>query len=275
MPILIYDNQEAVPDDVRKDATEVKEGDNKGKWQINLVSRKGLEQFRDNNVQLSEKNRLAAEALSQFRALHGVKDDEELDFAALTTQLTELRATEQGVKDGKIKKSEDIDRVVAERMELANKEHQAAVLDLNQKLGAIRAAKEQADVALDRTYIDREVSAAALSDKLGVHPSAVADLTLRAYEAFEVQKDKTLLNKKNGTVQYGLDGQTPRSVAEWINNDARERWPHYFKQSAGGGAGGGDGTKNFGGMAEADFLKLPPDQRLAIWNKANPSGGSR
>lgn len=277
MPIMVYDNQDAVPEDVRKDATEIKDGDNKGKWSINLVSRKSLEQFRDNNVAISEKHRLQGETVSKFKGLLGVADDADPDFTALETALAELRETEKGVKDGKLKKSDEIDAEVTKRMELRSSQYQASLAEVNKKLGLVEQAKKDADLALDRTYIDRQVVDAAMAEKLGVHPSAVSDLIQQAYKVFKVEGANKELRPydHNGAQIYALDGVTPRTVAEWVDFDARKRWPHYFKQSTGGGAAGGDGNKAFGGLSEAEFNKLPPEVRLARWNEANPAGGKK
>lgn len=276
MPIIVYDNQDAVPEDVRKDATEIKEGDNKGKWSINLVSRKSLESFRDKNIEVAEKLRLEGETVGKFRALHGLKAEEALDFEALGKTVTELTETFKLVGDGKLKKSEEIENVVKARMEIATGQHATVVAGLNQTLAAEKAAREGAEKALDRTHIDREVNSAGLSDKLGVHPSALNDITQRAYAVFNVEKDAsgnvTLMPKANGAILYGKDGVTPRSIAEWIDHDVRNSWPHYFKQSTGGGAHGGNGNQSFGGLSEAEFNKLPPEERLRRHNAANPGG---
>ena len=276
MPILTYDNQDAVPEDVRKDATEIKEGDNKGKWQVNLVSRKSLESFRDKNIEVSEKLRLESETVGKFRGLLGLKADDALDFEKLGTHVGELNETFKLVGDGKIKKTEDIENTVKARMEIAQRDFDKAVAGLNQQLAAEKLGKEAAEKALDRTHIDREVASAGLSEKLGVHPSAINDITQRAYAVFNIEKDPDgsvrLLPKINGVPVYGKDGTSPRSVAEWIDNDVRATWPHYFKQSTGGGAGHGDSQRTYGGLSEAEFNKLPPEERLRRHNQANPAG---
>lgn len=270
MPIIVYDTQDLVPDDVRKDATEIKEGDGKGKWQVNLVSRKSLESFRDKNIEVAEKLRLTEETVGKFKGLLGIKVDEAPDFEAVGKHVGELTETFKLVGDGKLKKSEEIENVVKQRMEIATGQHTTVVAGLNQQLAGEKTARENAEKALDRTHIDREVASAGLSEKLGVHPSALNDITQRAYAVFNVEKDASgniqLMPKQSGAVLYGKDGVTPRSVAEWIDHDVRNSWPHYFKQSTGGGANGGAGSQSYGGLSEVEFNKLPPEERLRRHN---------
>lgn len=53
MPILFYDTKDAVPADLLDAAQEITEGENKGKFGVNVVPRKKMEEFRDNNIFLS------------------------------------------------------------------------------------------------------------------------------------------------------------------------------------------------------------------------------
>ena len=269
MPIIVYDSQDEVPEDVRGDAAQITEGDGKGKWQVNLVSRKNLEKFRDNNTELANKLTAAEDLVGKFKGVVG-GDPAKFNFDEFVKSFNELRDTDKLVKDGKVKKSEDIENIVRERMEIANKNHGAAVLELNQKLVQEKNAREAADKALDRTHIDREVRDACLNEKLGVHMSAVGDIIQRAYAVFNVDKDKNLvpLDRHNQVIR-GEDGMSARTVLEWIEHDVRKTCPHYFKPSGGGGAGNGNQHKIYGGLSEEEFNKLPPEQRLARVNAAN------
>ena len=85
---------------------------------------------------------------------------------------------------------------------------------------------------------------------------------------FIVEQDGTITPKKNGQTLWGEDGSTPMTMKEWINLSLRKDAPHYFKKSAGGGAQGGADAKNFGGMTEEEFNKLPAMRRLEIANEA-------
>lgn len=269
MPISYYDSKDAIPEDVRDAAAEVKDGEHKGKWSVNLVPRKKLDEFRTNNESLANKVREAEELVGKFKGLAG-GDPEKFDFDAFAKQLNELRATEQGVKDGKLKKSDEIDAELQKRTSQMREGHERTVADLNQQLAALKAKLESAEQAYDRTFVDREVANAVMDEKLGVHPTAMQDIMARAYDVFKVSKDKTLEPRgKNGELLYGEDGATPKTVREWIDHDVRKTWPHYFKQSKGGGAGGGDGNAPMGGFSQAEWDKLSPEQQLNIINKAD------
>ena len=55
MPIFYYDTKDAVPAELLDAAQEVTEGDNKGKFGVNVVARKKMEEFRDNNIEISKR----------------------------------------------------------------------------------------------------------------------------------------------------------------------------------------------------------------------------
>src|SRR5690606_2594358 len=91
MPIIFYDSKDAVPADVAEYATEVKEdGDNKGKWSVNLVPRKKLEEFRDSNVEKAAKLQEAENQRRVAFELLGVKP-EEFDADKVREDLAALR----------------------------------------------------------------------------------------------------------------------------------------------------------------------------------------
>jgi len=269
MPILHYDSKETVPEDVRDHAQEVKDGEHKGKWAVNLVPRKKLDEFRTTTETVSSKLRETEELVGKFKGLAG-GDPEKFSFDDFSKLLNDLRVTEQGVKDGKLKKSEEIDGELQKRTQQMREGHERAVADLNQQLAQLKSKLEAAEVAFDRTFIDRAVMEAVADEKLGVHQTASQDIVARAYDVFKVLKDKSLEPRgKNGDLLYGEDGSTPKTVREWIDHEVRKTWPHYFKQSKGGGAGGGDGSAPMGGMNQADWDKLSPEQQLSIINKAD------
>jgi hypothetical protein len=117
-----------------------------------------------------------------------------------------------------------------------------------------------------RTFIDRGITQACMDENLGVHPSAIIDLTRRAYEVFVVDEKNNPVPKRDGQTIWGEDGATPMSFREWIDGVVRKEAPHYFKQNNGGGANGG-GSEKFGGLTEAEFHKLSGKQQLAFANK--------
>lgn len=261
MPIFYYDNKDAVPEDVREHATEIKEGEHAGKLAVNLVPRKSLEQFRDTNTTIAKERDGLKEQVSKFHTIFGHKEGD-FDWAKTEKELNDLRATQQGVSDGKLKKSEDIEAEVAKRTTSMREGYDRTQAENAQKIAELQQKLDNSLKAYDMTFIDRAVANAVADEKLGVHPTAIQDITSRAYEVFAVLKDKSLEPRdKNGGIIYGDTGSAPMTVNEWIDKEVRKHWPHYFKVSKGGGAGGGDGTPSLG-MSQEAWDKLSPQEQL-------------
>lgn len=274
MALIIYATKEEIPDDLTGEATEIKEeGDNKGKWSVNVVPRKKLEEFRDNNVANSQK---LQELEGKFKAVLdkiGAKA-EDFDVEQFGELFGQLSETSRKVADGKLKESGDIDKVVEERTQNMRQKFDDEMRGKQSELAKMKSQLDEAVGNFKRTFIDRAVSAAITDTDLGVEPSALMDIMNRAYSVFTVEQDNSLTPKKNGQTLWSDDGSTPMSVKEWINSALRKEAPHYFKKSNGGGAQGGDGNKGFGGLSEEEFDKLPARAQLEIANRAT-TGGKR
>lgn len=268
MPIFHYKTKEEVPSDVADFATEVKEdGEFKGQWSVNLVPRKKLEEFRTNNENISKEKEVSEGLVKKFLSLHGVKDVAELDFTKLGDGLAALNDTARKVADGKLKASDDIDKVVEERTGVMRQKFDDEIRASKAEVANMKAERDKAVADFKRTFIDRAVSAAITDADLGVEPTAMLDITQRAYGVFTVEEDGGITPKKNGQTMWGEDGTTAMSMKEWIGLVLRKDAPHYFKKNTGGGATGGSDTKQFGGMTEAEFMKLPASRRLEIANR--------
>lgn len=268
MPMLTYATKEEVPADLIDAVQEIKEGEDKGKWQVNVVARKKLEEFRDNNTELAKKFETSEGLVKKVLSAVGAKSVEDFDPGKFTEELGALKDTAQKVADGKLQAKDDIEKEVTKRTEAMrekfNQDLQAKQVELNQ----MKIAKDDAISAFKKTFIDRAVSNVIVDPDLGLEPTAIMDVTERAYKVFKVQEDNSLRPETGGgQTLWGEDGSTPMTMKEWINIVLRKEAPHYFKKSNGGNANGGDNAKNFGGMSEADFNKLPPERRLAIANQ--------
>jgi len=275
MPIIYYSDKESIPSDFVDVAKEVTEdGDNKGKFAVNVVARAKLEEFRDNNTKLATKLDETTSSFGAILAAIGVKA-EDFDIADFKDSYEELKKTAQKVADGKITAPEDIEKTVAERMEIARGKYEKQVSEAAQRESAMKAERDEAVKNYKRTFIDRAVAEAFTDPDLGVQMSALSDVMQKAYGAFIVEEDNSLTCKKDGVKQFGEDGITGRTVKEWITVDLRKEAPHYFKASQGGGAGGGGDTKQFGGMTEAEFNKLPASKRLEIANQMKFKSSSK
>lgn len=268
MPIIHYKTKEEVPSDVVDYATEVKdEGEFKGQWSVNLVPRKKLEEFRTNNENISKDKEVSEGLVKKFLALHGVKEVAELDFTKLGDGLAALNDTARKVADGKLKASDDIDKVVEERTGVMRQKFDDELRSAKAETAAAKSERDKSVADFKRTFIDRAVSTSITDPDLGVEPTAMLDIMQRAYGVFVVEEDGTITPKKNGQTMWGDDATQPMTMKEWIGLVLRKEAPHYFKKNTGGGASGGSDTKQFGGMTEAEFMKLSPSRRLEIANK--------
>ncbi|MGD9670189.1 MAG: hypothetical protein AB7U75_14325 [Hyphomicrobiaceae bacterium] len=268
MPIIFYNTRDEVPADFADVATEVTEdGDNKGKFSVNVVSRKKLDEFRTNNTKLAAEMEELKSKYKDIVTATGAKGVDEFDLDGFKETLKGLKETSQKVADGKIKGTDDIEKAVAERMEIARAKLDDQLKESAQREAALKAERDKAVADYKRTFIDRAVASAFTDPDLGVEPTALGDVMQKAYGVFVVEEDGGLTPKKNGQTLWGEDGTTPRSVKEWITVDLRKESPHYFKKSNGGGANGGGDTKQFGGLTEAEFNALPARKRLEIANQ--------
>lgn len=276
MPTLTYGTKDEVPSDLLESATEVTEGENKGKWAVNVVSRKKLDEFRDNNTKLASRAE-ELEALNKkvFSAI-GVSKPEEFDPAKFTEEFNGLRDTARKVADGKLKASDELDKVVGERTENMRQKYDEELRTKAQEVAAMKAERDSAIAAYKQTFIDRQVSTVCNDQELGVEPTAIDDIMNRARAVFIVEEDGSLTPKsKTGQTLWGEDGSTAMSMKEWVSIVLRKDAPHYFKKSNGGGASGGADAKNFGGMTKEEFDKLPAMRRLEIANQAAFQGNQK
>jgi hypothetical protein len=269
MAIFYYNTKDEVPADLATDAAEVKEdGENKGKWAVNVVPRKKIEEFRDNNTALAQKVEQAEGLLKKVVSLAGVSSVEEFDFVKFSEQFQSLNETHRKVQDGKLKASDDIDRVVTERTEVMKNKFDEQLQQKQVELNQLKIQRDEAVSAYKRTFVDRAVASVITDKELGVEGTAVDDIMARARNVFVVEEDGNIIPKKAGQTMWGEDGSSPMSMKEWIDIVLRKEAPHYFVKSNGGNAnGGGNDTTSYGGMSKEEFDKLPSRQKLEIANQ--------
>lgn len=268
MPVIYFPTKDAVPPDLLEAALEVTEGDNKGQFGVNVVPRKKMEEFRDNNIEISKRLEKAEGLVSKVLAATGVKSADEFDPAKFTEELGALKDTAQKVADGKLQAKDDIEKAVAARTEAMREKFNTDLQAAAVEKATLKRERDEAISQFKRTFIDKAVAQVIADPDLGLEPTALVDVVSKAYNVFKVQDDNSLRPETpNGQTMWGEDGTTPMNMKEWINIALRKESPHYFKKSNGGGAGGGGDTKQFGGMSEADFNKLSPQRRLEIANQ--------
>lgn len=272
MPLLTYDSKAAIPDGLGENAKEITEGDLKGKWQINVVPKEKLDEFRENNTTLAKKaETLEAQVKGIIEAAGGKFDGFEIE--AFKTAQEEMRTLVQGIKDGKIKPSE-LEAELARRTDAMREKHDRDLQAKQVEIATIKGEKDTLDKQFRRTFIDRAISQVIADDTVGVQPMAMMDIANRAYGLFTVEESGKLVPKREGQTVWGEDGATPMTVKEWVSTELRKDAPHYFKPSKGGGAAGGGsgGSPDLGGHTQEAFNKLRPEERLRIANRRSAAG---
>lgn len=261
MPIINFNTLEEVPAELREYA---KADEETGKFGVNVVPNQKLVEFREKNIDLSKRLEAVTPTLARVQEIAG----EDLD--AFVNDLNGLRDIAQRVKDGELKTDDQIESAVQDRIKVLRDGYDENSKALRKELTEYQQKAQTLTERLNRTVIDKEVTAAVIVPESGVQPQALPDILQRAYGLFKIE-DGQLVPKRGESVIYGSDGASPMSVSEWLIK-LRDEAPHYFKGNNGGGAAGGKEEK-IGGMTAAQIAQLSPMQRLELANKTGGKNG--
>lgn len=261
MPVLSFDSLDAVPEGLREVA---KTDEASGKVTVNVVAASKIDEFRDNNIKLSQERDGLASQLAPLKGLLG-----EFDYDAFKADLDDARLTRQRVKDGELKESRGIAEEVQKRTEEMRKSYEDQLQAKGREGAAWKTQAEQRDGQLKQQYVVNAIKDAASNSELGVVPSAIADVTHRALAIFKAGDDGKITPYAGDAPIYGADGVSPMSPHEWLEK-LRVEAPHFFKGTNGGGSNGGQGEKKIhlgGKMSTQDLANIKdPRQRLAAIN---------
>ncbi|MBS3648854.1 hypothetical protein KEU06_09570 [Pseudaminobacter sp. 19-2017] len=254
MPELFFDTLDALPEELREGATTTEDG----RVKINVVEATKLKEFRDNNIKVVKERDDLAALLGKAKDIIGNDD-----FEAAAKDIGDLRGIAQRVKDGQLVENKGLDEAIQERTKTMREGLEAQIRQHATEKDAWKTKFEQADGRRRQGVVDRAIASLAVDETIGMHPTALADIQVRARSVFEVDDNDGLTPKRNGEVLYGGDGATPMSIKEWVNV-LRDEAPHFFKGSSGGGSGG-DGN-GFRGKSASDIAKMDPMTKLRLAN---------
>lgn len=259
MPILEFDTAELIPEGLKDGAKKTE----LGKFTVNVVLETKLAEFRDNNVALSKERDGLKQVVDKITPLIG--DGKKLeDFL---TEVNELKAMSQKVSDGKLKTTDEIEAEVTKRTAQMREGYDRQLADEAKKRATAEEKATISDRKFKQSLIDRCITDAVLNEKSGVEPHALPDILNRSYGVFHVEDSGNVVPRDGeAAVIYGADGATPMTALEWLQT-LKDRAPHFFKGSAGGGANGNKGKTDYAGMSREDFNKLPALTRLAMANE--------
>lgn len=256
MPEMLFDTQDLVPEDVRADAVA-----KDGKFAVNLVSAKKLDEFRNNNVNLSKERDSLSSVIGRLKTDAGFDPEAIDDFI---TNLGELRTTKQLVDDGKLIKDTSLDEALGKKTAEMQRQHQTQVGALETANRNFQQQVTDLQSKLDNTILDQRISEAVGNQNSGVRPDALRAVIREAKEFFQVKDGKLVPYDHDNQIIYGADGTSPMTPLEWIKTRLSETSPYLFQESSGGGAGGG-GT---GGLSQAALAALSPAERMRAAREA-------
>lgn len=248
----------------------LKETAEKDGFEANLAPASKVDEFRQNNIRVSQENDTLKKALQPFTEIAGKTDDgKERPLTDLLKDIETWKKTAQQVKDGTLKGSDVIDKEVEARTGAMKSAYEEQIGKLGQEAGQWKSKYEAAVVANNMKTIDSAIAQAAALPAVGLNMDALPDVLRRARDEWTVEADGKLVAKKGEMVLRGEDGVSPLTVEEWFKG-LRKTAGYYFKGSQGGGAGGGDGgSTDVEGLTTADLAKMTPMERLRYAN-ANP-----
>ena len=215
------DDIESIGEDVRGFYTEG-EG---GKHYLNVegaVSKRKIDEFRDNNVKL-------------MKQLEEYKDIDRDEYTKLKEDAL------NGSKLGK----EEVDKLINDRVKTMRKQFES-------DNGKLQETNSTLNSQLETLLVDSAIRQA--SSKIGVLGSAVDDVVLRAKSVFKVESGAAVPYDRDG-IMYGKDGSSPMSTGEWVKG-LKKTAPHLFEMSVGGGAGGSRAA------GRVDTSKMSPLEKI-------------
>lgn len=244
MPIVNFDNMDAVPEAFRSEAKEVD-----GKVQVDLVSSTKLTEFRDNNVKLMKEREDLTNVVGRVRSIFG-QEEGALNLDEIHGKVKDWQSIEQKVEDKTLITDTSLEAAVATRTaEMRQKlEGQLSEAQKQVKEKESVLAKERSSRA--EMLLNHAITSAVIHPESKVNASALPDILNRAKGVFSVDLDKNVITPMKGDqILYGPEGDKPMNPSEWLDTLISDA-PHFAKGSTGGGSNsGGQQTaeRKFGG----------------------------
>lgn len=205
-------------------------------------------------TQEAERAKQLAEAID---GLGGIEVLKQLGNAETVKSLAEMRKRFEADASNKLLAEGKYDEWFDTRTAGLRKDYEAQVKDREAKLEEAVKNGESTTGALRQKILEYDVTNAAASS--GILPGALLDVRLRAQQLFKFdpEHDRFVLRDAEGSLIYGKDGKSPKTMTEWLD-DQKETSGHWWPGSRGGGAGGSDGVV----ASKDDMSTLPFDQYM-------------
>lgn len=183
-----------------------------------------LKEFRDNNIQLMKDITKAQSELKKFEGI-----DEKKARAALQ-ELNDL-------KEKKLISDGEIEKVLAQRTERMQADHQTQTKILTDKIANYESQMSSLKNQLSEVSIDKEIQLM-ISQIGSPQKGAVQDIIRRGRQIFKIDdKGSVTAVDEKGNTRFGKDGLTPLTIKEWAEALPTEA-PFLFEPSKGIGSPG-------------------------------------
>lgn len=262
MPELMYDTQEAVPEAFRPIAAE-----KDGKWSINVVPKTELDEFRNNNINVSRERDTMKSTLGRLQTDAGFDPEKVDDFLS---SYNDLRTIKQQVDDGKLVADTSLEAALESKTGAMKQQYEHQVRELTNKSTALTGENQSLKSQIQTNEINSRVLEAINDPASGALSSATKHILREASDIFSLDEHGDLIAKdRKGNIIYGTDGATPMSPKEFLVK-LEESSPFFFKASQGGGGGGGGngGTQ----LSPAQLAAMSPEEKMNYGRKNNLAG---
>lgn len=258
MATITYESLSEVPEDLQESAKE-----ENGKYVVNVVSQSKIKEFRDNNISVTKERDALQAALAQYEDVTGVPipDLEEGKLSDFAKQLEALRDTKKKVDDGALVENTSLEEAAAARVTEVTNNMKEQLASMAKDRDAHKARAEAAVQSANAMMVENAVRLAASDADVAMLDKAVAMILPSALKTFRVEESGKITPKQSdGTIIYGSDGVTPKTIKEWLL-EQREENDFLFKGSKGGGASGSSDTST-GRLSPAELEKMRPAERM-------------
>lgn len=258
MAKITYESLSEVPEDLRESA---KEED--GKYTVSVVSSEKIKEFRDNNIAVTKERDALQGAIAQYEDVTGVPlpDLEEGKLSDFATALEALRDTKKKVDDGKLVEETSLEEAAAARVTEVTNNMKDQLAQMAKDRDAHKTSAQRERERADAMMVENAVRLAASDPDVAMIDKAVSMVLPSALKTFKVDEGGKLTPKhSDGTIIYGSDGVTAKSIKEWLM-EQREENDFLFKGSKGGGASGSSDTST-GRLSAAELANMKPQERM-------------
>ena len=269
---ITYAKKADIPSDFAESATLVDEKDEAKGYEVTVDLASKVTEFRDNNIALSKKLEVTDGISTSLADLFPDReDDAEYDFAGLQEELKSLREVNGQVNDGKLTKTDDIDKAVDKRVSLLTTKYEKDVVSFQEKITNLNKIVDTKEAQIRNNILNTAINALMQNEKIGFEPTAAEAIANKASSVFTVN-DKGQLDAKDGdgNTLWGEDGQTTLTPIEWASDELlRKSNPWMFRPSQGAGD---TFDPNSGGVSTSDLSKMTQKE---LWAAAAKESENR